>query len=61
MAFTAAFDSDCENCDAPVEQGQEAKMVDYDKGLVAHVTCPAPTRPQAVCSECHLAHAGECF
>lgn len=57
MAFVAAFDSDCELCDAPVEKGQEARMLDYGKGLVAHVTCPAPMKPQPVCSNCWLVHA----
>lgn len=57
MAFTAAFDSDCENCDAPVAKGDEARMIDYDKGLVAHVTCPSPLRSQPVCSKCCLVHA----
>lgn len=56
MSFTAAFDSECENCDAPVEKGQEARMLDYDKGLVVHVTCPAPTRPMPVCSQCFTVH-----
>jgi len=56
MSFTAAFDSECENCDAPVEQGQEARMLDYEKGFVAHVNCPAPTRPQPVCSSCFMVH-----
>lgn len=57
MSFTAAFDSDCERCDAPVEKGQEAIMLDYDKGLVAHETCPPATRPQPVCPSCCLVHA----
>lgn len=62
MSFTAAFDSDCENCDMPVEKGQEAYMIDFDRGLVAHAPfCPNPPRSQPVCPKCHLAHAGECW
>lgn len=56
MSFIARFESDCENCDAPVEKEQEAKMIDYRKGLVAHVTCPASSAPQPVCSSCWMVH-----
>lgn len=61
MSFTAAFESDCENCDAPVEKGQEARMIDYDKGLVAHVTCPPKPRENLLCAACWTTHAGECM
>lgn len=57
MSFIAAFESDCENCSAPVERGQDTVMVDYNKGLVAHAVCPPATRPQPVCSLCWLVHA----
>jgi len=52
MTFIAAFDSDCELCDAPVEHGQEARMLDYEKGLVAHIRCPEAFRPVSVCARC---------
>ena len=59
MSFTAGFESDCERCSAPVERGQEAVMLDYDKGFIAHESCPPATRPQPVCSTCWLVHAPE--
>ena len=59
--FIADFSGECERCDAPVERGQDAVMLDYDRGLVAHASCPASSRPVPVCSGCNLAHAGECF
>lgn len=61
MSFTAAFTSDCESCSELVEVGQEARMVDFSKGMVAHVGCPAPRRTNPVCPECNLEHAGECW
>lgn len=57
MSFTASFESDCENCPAPVEQGQETMMLDYEKGLVAHVKCPPAPQIGVVCSDCFLVHA----
>lgn len=52
--FIAAFDSECEDCPAPIEKGQEAVMV--GPGLAAHAVCPVLTRPQPVCNKCWLVH-----
>lgn len=63
MSFIAKFENDCDNCEEPVKVGEEAKMINYDKGIIAHVKCPTPTEPmiEVICSKCFLIHAGECF
>lgn len=60
MSFTAKYESECENCPASLEVGQEAVVVDFDKQLYAHARCPVPPKPQPTCPVCHLQHAGEC-
>lgn len=59
MSFIAGFKSDCEHCEDPIEPGQEAVMLDYEKGLVAHLSCsPGSRGPRGnACPDCFLVHA----
>jgi hypothetical protein len=60
--FEAKYKGDCERCEEPVNPGDDAVMIDYDKGLIAHAVCPRPKTPTrlAACKTCGLEHPGEC-
>ncbi len=63
MSFAAKWRGDCEHCEVSIEVGDECRIIDYDKKLIAHVKCPVPITPvvEVICEHCNLIHPGECF
>jgi hypothetical protein len=55
MPFLARFQSGCNRCDDPIEEGQVARMT-YDGAV--HESCWTQDDParRAACSRCHLVH-----
>lgn len=56
MLFIAQFTGPCADCDEPLEEGQQGRMVD---GEAVHAICPSIRRapPRPVCPHCFLVHA----
>lgn len=61
MSFIASYNGTCayQHCTTAIKPGDQ---VQYVADELMHMSCAMSEMfPKAVCPQCHLQHAGECF